>query len=148
MQSHGIASPCPVTGTPSFCCLKQEQTFPCLLASGAALMPRLGRETGFPLYVQKSPTTALMLAGKPLQFREPTTFSLTTPLRSLLGQTPPWADPSYTEASVGSDRWPGCDTKGQREAPRLCPQVQEMGEDYFCDLTITTDILWPEGKSG
>ena len=148
MQSHGIASPCPVTGTPSFCCLKQEQTFPCLLASGAALMPRLGRETGFPLYVQKSPTTALMLAGKPLQFREPTTFSLTTPLRSLLGQTPPWADPSYTEASVGSDRWPGCDTKGQREAPRLCPQVQEMGEDYFYDLTITTDILWPEGKSG
>lgn len=114
-------------------------------------MPRLGRETRFTLYIHKSPTTALMLAGKPLQFREPTTFSLTTPLRSLLGQTPPWADPSYTErdrASVGSDRWPGCDTKGQREASRLCPQVQEMGEDYFCDLNITTDILWPEGKSG
>ena len=130
MQSHGIASPCLVTGTPSSCCLKQEQTFPHLLASGAALTPRLGKETRFTLYIQKSPTTALTLAGKPLQFREPTTFSLTTHwgpswARPHAGQTP--ATQRVTGQVLALTGGLGMIQKG-RERPQGCVHKHRRAE--------------------
>lgn len=128
MQSHGIASPCLVTGTPSSCCLKQEQTFPHLLASGAALMPRLWEKQDS-LCTSRSPPP------------QPSHWLVNTSVQGAhhvlpdnTAEVPPGPEPTLGRpqlhsyrASVGSDRWPGYDTKGQREASRLCHKHRSGG---------------------